>query len=85
MPRWARRIYFRALDELLAEQQIRNVEAASFAHMKKADQKSMARRLERKASGGRRRQVVSKPKTEQELREGLAGLGVAVTEVGKDA
>lgn len=77
MPRWLRSTYIERLQEILATEQIRAIEAATFPHMEVAARRSTMRRLERIAKIG---EQVQKPKTPQDI----AAIGIPVTIVDKE-
>lgn len=78
MPRWARRIYVKALPRLLATKQIMAIEAASYPYMKDGARRTMMRSLDRKARQSRR--VQAPPRKMEDMHE----VGIKVVKVGPD-
>lgn len=82
MPRGVRRTYERELPRLRAEAQAERIDAASFPHMKKEDQRRVVRRIERAT-----RQVERETATDltpEQLEAMAAGTGIGIKLVGKD-
>lgn len=78
MPAPIRRIYEREMARLIAEEQARMLDVMNFSHMKPAAQRRFIRRLNRRLQS---RDHADRPKTEQELKEHAAQIGIAVKKV----
>lgn len=81
MPRWARKLYVRALPRIKAEKQLTAIEASAFPKLNKEAQRSIIRRLERRATEGR--MVSQAPKSDAELLNAADQFGFGVTVVDK--
>lgn len=77
MPRWARKKYLRALSRILAQEKISAIEVTAYPYMKPGPQKSMMRKLSRRAQAGLPKNI-TRPKSHEDAKKGLAVLGVGV-------
>ena len=78
-PRNIREIYWSALPRIMAQEKLAALEVASFPHMKDGPRRQLVRRLERVARV--RRAEPQKPKSLEDERRALAGMGIPVTVV----
>lgn len=80
MPRPLIRVYIQAIDRLQAQDQLLRIQAAFAPHMKKAAQRVLLRKLERRVQRKvEERQVVEDaPKTEEEFTDRVAASGIAI-------
>lgn len=72
-PRWLRKIYLEELPRLRAQDKAAMIDAASFPHLDKSDQKKISRRIER-ATSQRAERPADKKATKQ--RAAAAGIGI---------
>ena len=74
MPRWAIRLYAHALPGLLADDQLRLLQAIAFPYLKPLEQRSAQRRLLRMARGRTEAERVPKEK----FAGALVGIGIQI-------
>jgi hypothetical protein len=79
IPEWLFRAYERAQPRLEAEeyQMVLKNSVAGTGHMKDEDFQQYQRQLERQASGGMRDHSIARPRTAEEMRTLVRGLGMS--------
>lgn len=78
MPRPFLELYVKQLPKILAESQLRNIEAATFPHAKQDAQKKLMRQLNREASRGQKHSTNPTAKSPILMRQQLGGIGIGV-------
>lgn len=76
LPHGMRRLYEEALPRLLAEREAAMIDAASYPHMKPADQRRAHRRVMRALGADEVAEQTATPTTESELRSSTAASGI---------
>lgn len=82
LPGEVKKAYIEALPRLIAAQQQRAIQAATFSNMKKADQNRIQRDLKRAMQKKHKPRPVEK-KTVPDLEKSIHGVGIGLKKVGK--